>query len=630
MKAVFQKLYRAIVTWSRSKRFWPDVARLITLLVAIGCTYGAYSLLGADKTESIDSPVSQMRKGSSAWMLTEKDVSTLLADIKGGRVRDIGLGQNVILVTTAQSEKYSVLETRYNRVSDAVLGALKDAREHGVAPRVIVLPHTLSIEGVMEGPQGGSGGGFLNYIVNLLSIIVLVSILLAQLKDRFGGFKPVKTVDTRFSDVIGAGEAKAALMDVAEYLKHPEKFERLGVKQMAGVMMAGGPGTGKTLLAKALAGECGVPFISITGSAFSSKWVGVGVMMVKALFATARRNAPCIVFIDEIDGVGKRQEDGTSVSTENNRIINQILAEMNGFSSKDGVIVIAATNLMELVDPALARDGRFDRKIQVQLPDVKDREALFKLYAAALPCASDIDFAQLARLTAGKAPASIATITNQAAILAAKTEGEPVITGKHYLTALETHLMGDASHGQTLTEKDRERVAVHEAGHVLVAKLLNSGVVEKVSILPRGAALGVTLVTPEDKHLYLRSELTSMIEVALGGRCAEILCFGEASSGAANDLQNASAIALRMVSEYGLGDDGTLFSVGAISNIRAADLRPEIEKADVILRKLEVCCMERLMTHRHALDRLAAALLANETLDADAIETAIHPREPAL
>jgi cell division protease FtsH len=418
--------------------------------------------------------------------------------------------------------------------------------------------------------------------------------------------------------VIGAGEAKAALEDIKAYLRDPKSFTRMGLRPPCGVLMTGGPGVGKTRLAQALAGECGAQFIAITGSFFSAKYYGVGIQKVKHLFRMARKRGPVVIFIDEADGLAARTNGAAgSADAESNRIINQLLAEMDGFEKNEGVILVAATNFPDNLDEALRRPGRFDRIVQVRLPDVADRVKIFEYYLGKLPSrAADIDCDQLARLTVGLSPASLSMIVNQAGLIARK-QGASVVCADHLREAIKVVRIGDKSGMEQALDPDEvRRVGVHEAGHGIVAALLGAGVLEELTILPRGGALGMALITkPQDKHLYRRSELEKELMVLLGGRNAELLMFGEASSGAAQDLQEASRIGLEMVSRLGFGSGGSLFSLAALPRDAASlQLDGAIEQADTLLREINERCFELLKRNESILREVTTELSKSETI----------------
>jgi len=363
-------------------------------------------------------------------------------------------------------------------------------------------------------------------------------------------------IKTRMDDVAGVDEAKVELMEVVEFLKTPEKFTRIGGRIPKGVLLVGPPGTGKTMLAKAIAGEAGVPFFSISGSEFVEMFVGVGAARVRDLFEQATAKAPCIIFIDELDALGKARGAGPMMHEEREQTLNQLLVEMDGFDPRVGVIILAATNRPEILDQALLRAGRFDRQVLVDRPDRPGRTAILAIHAKAIKLAPDVDLDKIAAMTPGMVGADLANVVNEAALLAIRRNRE---TAEHrdFEEAVERVIAGLEKRNRVLSKEERKRVAHHEVGHALVAMSLpGSDPVQKISIIPRGiAALGYTLQLPiEDRYLLTRTELENRIAVLLGGRMAEELVFGEASTGAADDLQKATTIAKRMVKDYGMSD----------------------------------------------------------------------------
>lgn len=570
----------------------------------------------------------EMRKAPKDWFKQEKDISSIVKDVRNGDIVAAGLADDAVLVSTTKGAKYYVSDTRYGRVGDLVLSSYHNEK---LQPFTVVF-----LDGVKRVPPTESnsglvyleiGGRFLSMVFMLGMLVGLVALIKQSREQKF---ELQEATDIRFDDVVGAAEAKNAVSDIVAYLKDPESFSELGGRPARGVLMVGPPGTGKTRLAQALAGECGVSFISINGSDFSSKYYGVAIQRVKALFKLARDNAPCIVFIDEIDGVGKRTTSSDSpAAAESNRIVNQILVEMNGFKTEDGVIVIGATNLVEMLDEAMLRPGRFDRQVYVRLPELQDRRKIFELYAKKIKTAEGVDFEQLGRLTIGMSPAAIEVIVNQAALLAAKEKAQ-VVELAHFQEAIEVARMGEANQGaKAMSEAERKRVAVHEAGHAFIAHKLGAGRVEKVTILPRGRALGVTLVTQdEDQYLHLKSELENRIVMLLGGRCAELLMLGEASTGAGQDLKEASKLALAMVSQYGFNEAGSLFSLSAIQDATLAqpEMGKAIEAANNILKAMEQKCFACLEESRDALVLFSERLLAEETLPGEAVAEALAVR----
>jgi cell division protease FtsH len=363
-------------------------------------------------------------------------------------------------------------------------------------------------------------------------------------------------IRTRMSDVAGVDEAKVELMEVVEFLKTPEKFTRIGGRIPKGVLLVGPPGTGKTMLAKAIAGEAGVPFFSISGSEFVEMFVGVGAARVRDLFEQAVVKAPCIIFIDELDALGKARGTGPMMHEEREQTLNQLLVEMDGFDPRVGVIILAATNRPEILDQALLRAGRFDRQVLVDRPDRPGRTAILAIHAKSIKLAPDVDLEKIAAMTPGMVGADLANVVNEAALLAIRRNRE---TAEHrdFEEAVERVIAGLEKKNRVLSQEERRRVAHHEVGHALVAMSLpGSDPVQKISIIPRGiAALGYTLQLPtEDRYLLTRTELENRIAVLLGGRMAEELVFGEVSTGAADDLQKATTIAKRMVKDYGMSD----------------------------------------------------------------------------
>ncbi len=362
-------------------------------------------------------------------------------------------------------------------------------------------------------------------------------------------------IGVSFADVAGVDEAKEELQEVVEFLKTPQKFQTLGGRIPKGVLLVGPPGTGKTLLAKAVAGEAGVPFFSVSGSEFVEMFVGLGAARVRDLFAQAQEKAPCIIFVDELDALGKaRGANPLGGHDEREQTLNQLLVEMDGFDSRKGVMIMAATNRPEILDPALLRPGRFDRQVLVDRPDIKGREAILRVHAKGVKLAPEVDLKTLAGRTAGFVGADLANLINEAALLAARNNKSQVEMAD-LEEAVDRVVAGLEKKARVMNPKERERVAYHEAGHALVAATVPTGdPVHKISIIPRGiAALGYTLQLPtEDRYLLTRSELLDRLAVMLGGRTAEALTFGEVSTGAQNDLQRAADIARRMVKEYGM------------------------------------------------------------------------------
>jgi cell division protease FtsH len=359
-----------------------------------------------------------------------------------------------------------------------------------------------------------------------------------------------------FEDVAGVDEAKEELAEIIAFLKEPKKFTKLGGRLPKGVLLVGPPGTGKTLLARAIAGEAGVPFFSISGSDFVEMFVGVGASRVRDLFVQGKKNAPCIIFIDEIDAVGRHRGAGLGGGhDEREQTLNQLLVEMDGFESNEGVILISATNRPDVLDPALLRPGRFDRQVVVPRPDVKGREAILKVHSKQTPLSAGVDLSIIARGTPGFSGADLANVVNEAALLAARKD-KSVVDMQDFDDAKDKVLMGVERRSMVISEEEKKNTAYHEAGHTLVAKLIpGTDPVHKVSIIPRGRALGITMQLPlEDKHSYSKESLFNKIAVLMGGRAAEELIFHTMTTGAGNDIEHATEIARKMICEWGMSD----------------------------------------------------------------------------
>jgi cell division protease FtsH len=604
-------------------------AVLIVVLLAGGFWYSQHRKQ-AD-VSALTGVASQMRHDPSAWTHDEKDASAMLGDIHAANVAAIGVSPSAILVSRRDGQKYFVTDHNATFSHALLLGEPKSGE---AAPYQLVWLPDADIQ------TGGARwvqvfDQFRDAISVLLPLLLVGGMVWFMRREMRGGATLLGEAPAlRFDDVIGASEAKAALADIRSYLSDPKQFTSMGVRPPCGILMVGGPGVGKTRLAQALAGECGASFISITGSYFSAKYYGVGIQKVKHLFELARKNAPTVIFIDEADGLAKRTDTGGGpVEAESNRIINQLLAEMDGFASNEGVIIVAATNHPDNLDEALRRPGRFDRTVQVRLPDREERARIFRFYAEKLKSrAADIDYDQLARLTTGLSPATVAMVVNQAGLVARKS-GDTEITSQHFMEAIKIARIGDVSGAErALSEDERTRIAVHEAGHGLVAALLGTGVLEEVTILPRGGALGVALITKaQDKHLYRETEIRNEIQVLLGGRNAEILTFAEASSGAASDLQEASRISLDMVSKFGFNSDGDLFSLAALpSQYAGLQMKNAIGQANVLLKELNDLCFGLLHAYEPVLRAIADELLEQETVPGETVYRLIKEHKSTL
>jgi cell division protease FtsH len=488
---------------------------------------------------------------------------------------------------------------------------------------------------------------FLNLLFSLLPIVVIVLIFLFIMNQMQGGGSRVMnfgkskaklitkdTPKTTFADVAGAEEALEELEEIKDFLQNPAKFQSIGAKIPKGVLLYGPPGTGKTLLARAVAGEAGVPFYSISGSDFVEMFVGVGASRVRDLFEQAKTNAPSIIFIDEIDAVGRHRGAGLGGGhDEREQTLNQLLVEMDGFDVKGGVILIAATNRPDILDPALLRPGRFDRQVTVDRPDLEGRKGILRVHGRGKPFAQDVDLDVIARRTPGFTGADLANVINEAALLTARFDRK-LIDMDTLEESIDRVMAGPERKTRVMSEKEKKIIAYHEGGHALVAHALpNSDPVHKVTILPRGRALGYTMTLPmEDKFLTTRSEMTDQLAMLLGGRTAEELVFHEPTTGAANDIEKASSIARNMVTEYGMSErlgarkfgsgQGEVFLGRDMGHER--DYSEDIASAidDEVRRYIEAAhdtAWEILVEYRDVLDELVVNLMEKETLSKDQV-----------
>jgi cell division protease FtsH len=504
--------------------------------------------------------------------------------------------------------------------------------------------HQVSVQGVAAGTSFWSVvGGFLPLIILVGLYFWIARRATRQLSGGFMGIgsSRAKVYDeqrptTRFSDVAGYEGAKREISEVVDFLQHPGRYASVGAVSPRGVLMVGPPGTGKTLLARAVAGEANVPFFALTGSSFVELFVGVGAARVRDLFGAARKAAPAIIFIDEIDAIGQRRGGAVVSNDEREQTLNQLLAEMDGFDPTTGLVVLAATNRSETLDPALLRPGRFDRQVEIPLPNARERAAILAVHAVGKHLADDVDFDAVARGTPGFSGADLANLVNEAASVAVRDDRQ-TIAAADFSDARDRILLGRREATNALMPDEKRAVAVHESGHALVAALSpHADPVEKVTILPAGQALGVTEQLPADeRHLYPESYLKDSLAVRLGGRAAELVVLGEASSGAASDLAGATELAQRMVRDYGMsarlgpvgfasGSPLYLGNEEVRSRSYADDTQRVIdEEVASLLREAEQRALALLTDNRAALDRLVADLLAHETVDGSAVDAAI-------
>ena len=499
--------------------------------------------------------------------------------------------------------------------------------------------------------KDSSGNSWVSWVAQGLPMIILLGIWIFFMRQmQSGGNKALSFGKSRarllssqqkkvtFKDVAGVEEAKEELQEIIEFLREPQKFQKLGGRIPKGVLLVGPPGTGKTLLARAIAGEANVPFFSISGSDFVEMFVGVGASRVRDLFEQGKKNAPCIIFIDEIDAVGRHRGAGLGGGhDEREQTLNQLLVEMDGFESNEGVILIAATNRPDVLDPALLRPGRFDRRVVVPRPDVGGREAILKVHTKKIPLSEDVDIGVLARGSPGFSGADLANLVNEAALLAARQSRKTVMMAD-FESSKDKVLMGAERKSMILSEEEKKNTAYHEAGHALVASVVPfADPLHKVTIIPRGMALGVTMQLPiDDKHTYTRDYLESQLAIMMGGRAAEEIFLNHITTGAGNDIEQATEITRRMVCEWGMSDLGPLaFGKNQQEIFLGRDLTTSRDfsedtaiKIDQEVKKFVSTAYQRahdvLTSNREALVRIAEELLVREVLDAAEVNLLIE------
>ena len=531
-----------------------------------------------------------------------------------------------------------------------IKGKLKNGTDFvSYAPSDDTLIKTLTDNGVeLTAAPPEQPSWWVSLLGSAIPIIILVVVFFFIMQQTQGGGGRVMNfgksrakmmgdgnVKVKFSDVAGAEEAKQELTEVVEFLKDPGKFTSIGATIPKGVLLAGPPGTGKTLLAKAVAGEAGVPFFTISGSDFVEMFVGVGASRVRDLFGQAKKNAPCIIFIDEIDAVGRQRGAGLGGGhDEREQTLNQLLVEMDGFGANEGIITLAATNRPDILDPALLRPGRFDRQVVVGRPDLHGREAILKVHARNKPLADDVDLKTIAKKTPGFTGADLSNLLNEAALLAARLN-KKVITMAELEEASEKVSMGPERRSHIVSEKDRKLTAYHESGHAIVAHLLpHANPVHKVTIIPRGYAGGYTMMLPKEEHDYkTKAQLLADIRVALGGRIAEALVLGDISTGASGDLQSVTNTARSMVTRWGMSDTlgPIVFGEQQEQVFLGKNIGHERNYSEEVASKIDVEIhhivdeayrdVEQLLTdNMDFLHNMAKALLEEETIDAKAVE----------
>jgi cell division protease FtsH len=606
----------------------------VAILVAIGLWY-AYAQFWPTTTERVDIPYSAM-----------------IAAVEEGRVESVEIsGQDVTGKLTGE----------FQWTGDELLPADAPLPEN-VDPDDVTsgdefsstLPfesdetftQTLLEQGVVVDADAGGGSIIPQLLISFLPLVLFLAIIFfigrnmmrgQQNVFRFGSSR-AKVYDAErpqvtFEDMAGEDEAKRELSEVVDFLKHPMKYHQLGAKLPRGVLLVGPPGTGKTLLARAVAGEAGVPFFSVSASEFVEMFVGVGASRVRDLFTKAKASSPSIVFVDELDAVGRQRFAGLGGSNdEREQTLNQLLVEMDGFDDRQEVIILAATNRPDVLDPALLRPGRFDRQVTIGLPDRKGREAIFKIHTRGIPIGDDVNLERLAAGTPGFSGADVANLVNEAALTAARRDRK-VVTRSDFNEALDKIILGTAR-SPLVNEKERLVVAYHEAGHAIVGHFSEgSDPLRKISIVPRGRALGAVIQTPdEDRYNYSRTYLLSRMATAMGGRAAEELVFGEITTGAQNDIKEATSLARRMVGLWGMSEEiGPVYLGSGEEHVflgREIAQHDQIgertqDRADEAVRELvvaaQVTAKTLLMERREQLDMLAERLMVDETLDQEQI-----------
>jgi cell division protease FtsH len=605
----------------------------LLLLLVLACA-GMANLQDAAVREAQarkDGTALAFEQNPDAWLNHPVEASVFEKAVSRGQVKAMAISGSLVLYTDQAGRQHSTrLVDCGPACNTSLLGRLGELslQKGFLLTRTDIDPRTPS----QKFSENIEGVG--HVVLALLPVFLIAGLMFYQMRGGslpFGGTKLADRPDTEFKDVIGADEAKKALRRVVAFMNDPGEYVRVGAHAPRGVLIDGPPGTGKTLLARALAKECGANFISVDGSHFSSMFFGAGIGKVKELFERARKNAPCIVFIDEFDGIGKRSKGGDTSGAgdqEQNRIINRILVELDGFSPLENVVVVGATNHVDNIDKAMRRPGRFDMIVRTELPTTTEREALFKLYLDKVKAAEQIDLVSLARTATGMSPADIANCVNRAAAYAAEG-GEREVTAELLYRSIETFQLGGevSSAKGMLTPATLERLAVHEGGHGLVAHVLDAGSVERVSIEPRGGALGVTYVARHtEEPLYGEQELRSRLAMLLAGREAEMMVFGNTSSGAADDLKRASELATSMIGSYGFGKTfGLLSMAGVPKELIGPDIQKNVlDEARLLLEQAQAECRTVLTQYRHRLDAMTQLLLDQETISGQPLQAVLN------
>lgn len=596
-----------------------SISRLLALILAVAVLFTVF--------EQFDGTLSTAQSGVS--------YTQFMADAKAGKIARVDVQGNRITVTPQSGAEYTL-------TSPGDIWMVEDLREAGV--QVFARP---------EEQPGFLTSIFISWFPMLLLIGVWIY-MMRRMQDGGGsggafgfGKSKARMLDgsqntVRFKHVAGCDEAKAEVQEVVDFLRDPSKYQRLGGRIPRGILLVGSPGTGKTLLAKAIAGEAGVPFFTISGSDFVEMFVGVGAARVRDMFESAKKNAPCIIFIDEIDAVGRQRGAGLGGGNdEREQTLNQMLVEMDGFETGSNVIVIAATNRPDVLDPALLRPGRFDRQVVVPLPDIRGREQILNVHMKKVPVGRDIDVSVLARGTPGFSGADLANLVNEASLFAARRNARTVEM-QDFENAKDKIMMGAERRGVVMNEHERRNTAYHESGHAVVARLLpKADPVHKVTIIPRGRALGVTMQLPtEDRYSYDRETLLTMISIMFGGRIAEEVFMNQATTGASNDFERATHLARDMVTRYGMSDkmgpmvyaenEGEVFlgrSVTRTTHVSEATMQQVDAEIRRILDERYEVARKLIVENSDKMHAMAEALLKWETIDSDQIDDIMAGRE---
>jgi cell division protease FtsH len=607
---------------------------IVAILVAIGLWY-AYAQFWPTTTERIEIPYSAMITAVEEGRVESVEISG--QDVTGKLTGEFQwTGQQLLPADAPVPENVDPDDVSTADEFSSTLPFESDE----------TFTQTLLAQGVLVDADAGGGSIIPQLLISFLPLVLFLAIIFfigrnmmrgQQNVFRFGSSR-AKVYDAErpqvsFDDMAGEDEAKRELSEVVDFLKHPMKYHQLGAKLPRGVLLVGPPGTGKTLLARAVAGEAGVPFYSVSASEFVEMFVGVGASRVRDLFTKAKASSPSIVFVDELDAVGRQRFAGLGGSNdEREQTLNQLLVEMDGFDDRQEVIILAATNRPDVLDPALLRPGRFDRQVTIGLPDRKGREAIFKIHTRGIPISDDIDLERLAAGTPGFSGADVANLVNEAALTAARHDRK-LVTRADFNEALDKIILGTAR-SPLVNEKERLVVAYHEGGHAIVGHFsVGSDPLRKISIVPRGRALGAVIQTPdEDRYNYSRTYLLSRMATAMGGRAAEELIFNEITTGAQNDIKEATSLARRMVGLWGMSEEiGPVYLGSGEEHVflgREIAQHDQIgertqDRADEAVRDLvvaaQVAAKTLLLKHREQLDILAERLMVDETLDQEQI-----------